>query len=423
MNILIDAYNISLEYGTGVATYGRGVCDVVSGLHHSANLLYGKNGVSRRNGLLAAATFLDARATPANGVSETIKGVLSGLFGSVGYGVDLSAIFLDGLGNKIPAKCKVLNCPNVYSRARTYFQTTGRFYEVELREKIDVAHWTFPLPIKIKGAKNIYTIHDLIPLRLPYFTLDSKNYFWSLVQGIVRRSDAIVTVSEASKNDIVDLFDVDPSFVTNTYQHVSLNAESVRGFGASELKSLFGLEKGRYLIFCGAIEPKKNLSRLLESYLTSDTDLPFVVVGPDGWMSDREPIIKKYLGSGGYTEGNKRILRLGYLPRGMMLSLIQSSRAMLFPSVYEGFGLPPLEAMSLGVPVVTSDFGALKEVVQDAALTVNPFDINSIRHGIEAIAADDGLFDSFSKLGLDRAGYFSFDRHREALRGVDEKLV
>src|SRR6218665_3461819 len=102
--------------------------------------------------------------------------------------------------------------------ARRHFRLYGSFMDAAYEKSAAIAHWTYPLPVRLKGAANIYTIHDLVPLRLPYTTLDNKREYYRTIREIVRKADHIVTVSEASKRDILDLFDVPEDRVTNTYQ-------------------------------------------------------------------------------------------------------------------------------------------------------------------------------------------------------------
>lgn len=425
MKILIDAYNIGLQKGTGVATYGRGLCEIVELLSGEVYLLYDKQGVSRKNPTLSAATFYESKLK--NKKKSMVLNALA-FSGSVcNRRVKLlnmnEVVVQAGASSLVPSNVGIYNKSDIFLFAKIYFQLTGKFLELKLEEKVDIAHWTFPLPIRISGAKNIYTVHDVIPLKIPYATLDDKKYYWSLMHEIVTTADKLITVSETSKNDIIEIFGVNEDFVVNTFQHVNIVRADVREFTDFELSELFGLKKREYFVFCGAIEPKKNLSRLLEAFLTINTNTKLVIIGPDGWETSYEPLVQQYLTKTKTFIGDERILRLGYVSRQMLLSLISSSKGFLFPSIYEGFGLPVLEAMSLGVPVLTSNNGALKEVVADAAITVDPFSVESIRDGIVKLDNDSVLAEVLRKSGYERSKVFSLNNHLTKLQSMYHSII
>src|SRR5262249_22294899 len=118
---------------------------------------------------------------------------------------------------RLPAHDRVYNSRDLFGLSRWHFRTYGRFLTTTYEDAADVAHWTYPLPVKLKNAANIYTIHDLVPLRLPYATLDNKREYFRIIKRICNAADHIVTVSEVSKRDIIELMGIDESRVTNTY--------------------------------------------------------------------------------------------------------------------------------------------------------------------------------------------------------------
>ena len=152
-------------------------------------------------------------------------------------------------------------------------------------------HCTYQLPLRAKGACNIYTIHDLVPLRLPFATLDNKRLSYRLLRKIAAEADHIVTVSENSKQDIVKMLGVPEERVTNTYEAVEFPRELTERSDdvvAEQLRGSFQLEFQNYLLFYGALEPKKNVARLLDAYMLSGADIPLVVTGAAGWGNDTE---------------------------------------------------------------------------------------------------------------------------------------
>jgi glycosyltransferase involved in cell wall biosynthesis len=225
---------------------------------------------------------------------------------------------------------------------------------VSLPEAPHIAHWTYPLPIRVPGAKNIYTLHDLVPLKLPYTTLDRTPAYRRLIRTIIDHADHIVTVSEQSKRDICELFDVPDEGVTNVSQAVHLPEDQIGkpiDLVQRELEGLFNLPYRGYFLFYGAVEPKKNVGRLIEAYLATNVDTPLLIVGSSAWKSEQELRLLTALDSGTLRG---RIRRLDYVPSNILITLIRGAKAVLFPSLYEGFGLPVLEAMTLGTPVLTS---------------------------------------------------------------------
>jgi glycosyltransferase involved in cell wall biosynthesis len=297
-------------------------------------------------------------------------------------------------------------------------------------------HWTFPLPIRAKGAKNIYTIHDLVPLRLPYTTLDVKRRIIATLRGIADRADHIVTVSEASKRDIVNLLGVPEDRVTNTYQAVELPERLVsmpEEMARAAVEGTFGLSWGNYWLFYGAIEPKKNVGRLIEAYLASGSPHPLVIVGKQAWKVRQELGLiyeddHRVMQEPEWTDGvqvfsrrmRDRVILLDYAPFRLLVSLIRGARSVLFPSLYEGFGLPVLEAMSLGAPVLTANVASLPEVVGDAAVLIDPYDVRAIAEAIQALDAHESLRAELSRRGPRRAATFSneaYDRRLAEMYG------
>jgi len=276
-------------------------------------------------------------------------------------------------------------------------------------------------------------LHDLVPLRLPYTTLDHKRYYFRLIRRLTKSADHIVTVSEASKKDIVNLFGISESRVSNTYQAVDIPARLRNkpiGDVKSDVEGTFGLQYKRYFLFFGAIEPKKNVGRMIESYLASGVEDPLVIVGKKAWKSDEElrlisdnDHVRYLLTNGNITERRFRVLQIDYAPFPLLVSLIRGAKAVLFPSLYEGFGLPALESMSLGTPVLTSNTASMPEVVGDAALQVDPYDTRALVEGIRALDSDADLRGRLAEAGPVRAEDFSPERYQARLTEVYSKFT
>jgi glycosyltransferase involved in cell wall biosynthesis len=163
------------------------------------------------------------------------------------------------------------------------------------------------------------------------------------------------------------------------------------------------------------LEPKKNVSRLIDAYFFSGVKLPLVLVTSGGWDNEAEVALIERWGEQerANPQIRHRIYRLDYVSQPMLVTIIRGACALIFPSLYEGFGLPVLEAMLLGTPVVTSCLGSLLEVAGDAALLVNPYEVSDIARGIGKIVEDADLRTELSTRGRTQAAVFSVERYRE----------
>jgi len=231
----------------------------------------------------------------------------------------------------------------------------------------------------------------------------------------------VCTVSEASRRDIMDLFGAPGDRVTNTYQSAVPAALPVDDAGLGEwLAGLFGLQRDGYFLFFGALEPKKNVGRLLEAYLASGIQTPLAVVGGRAWKSEGE--MRLVQGANGGKGGDAgfvssgRVRQFEYMPRPWLTGLVRGARAVVFPSLYEGFGLPVLEAMQLGTPVITSTESSLPEVAGDAALLVNPYDTGAIAGAMRALDSDPALRARLSVAGLEQSARFALPEYQSRLR-------
>jgi glycosyltransferase involved in cell wall biosynthesis len=238
------------------------------------------------------------------------------------------------------------------------------------------------------------------------------------LQKVATKADHIVTVSENSRNDIIKFLGVDEHRITNTYQSVEFPSECVEKATdviAEELQGSFGLEYGKYLLFYGALEPKKNVGRLIDAYFSSGVKLPLVLAASGGWGNEAEIALIERQREQERTDRRirRRIYRLDYVSLPMLVSIIRGACALIFPSLYEGFGLPVLEAMLLGTPVVTSSVSSLPEVAGDAALLVNPYEVSDIARAIGQIVEDADLRAELTARGRVQANVFSVERYRE----------
>ena len=424
--VLIDGYNLGMVRGTGIATYARNLCRDVAHIGHNVGVLYGKSIAEKDDPLLREIAFFDPKeAAPsklrkaAGAVSKAIRSpLIQRPLKLEQSGMIETASFAD----RLPRCSAMYNGEDLFNRANIGFALGRGFSRIEMPSPIDLAHWTYPIPAKVKGAKNIYTLHDLVPLKLPFTTLDNKRQYLKLVKQIARHADHIVTVSECSKNDIMELLGVGEDRITNTYQTAHIPPQAL-AYDETELARI--IEKGvgvpfrGYYLFWGSIEPKKNIHRLIEGYLASGVDAPLVIVGAQAWKSEEELRLASNLG----VAEQSKIIQLSYAPRDLLTHLIRGARAALFPSLYEGFGLPALEAMVLGTPVISSNTASLPEVIGDAGLCVNPYVSKEIADAIAQMDGDEAMRRELSGKGRLQAEQFSSARYQERLVQLYERLI
>ncbi len=278
---------------------------------------------------------------------------------------------------------------------------------------LDIFHSPhFVLPL-IFTPNSVVTVHDLIPLLFPG-NLRSKAaqmYYTTMIKLTTKKSDKIIAVSNCTKKDLIANLDISarkirviPEAADERYRKIKRTKEH------DIVLKKYGI-RGRYLLYVGNYKPHKNLIRLVEAFakvkqnLTEDYQLVFV--GPrDKKYPEVGRLVKK-------LELKKKVVLAGFIPEEELLVLYNTAAALVFPSLYEGFGLPPLEAMACGLPVVASNTSSLPEVVDNAALLVNPEHIEEIRQAISKILGDEGLRKELQKKGLVQAKKFSWEKTAE----------
>lgn len=260
------------------------------------------------------------------------------------------------------------------------------------------------------GGKVITAIHDMTWLRFPE-TMDRRNYR-RLQDGLVRsveRSDRILTLSRFSKREIVSLLGVPDEKISIVPCAPSLS-KAVGDFPLCAER--FHIRRP-YLLYVGTIEPRKNLVRLLKAYslLKKEQGIAhqLVLAGGRGWEAD------EIYRTAEHTDG---VILTGYLTTEEKNALYQNAAAFVFPSIYEGFGIPPLEAMAFGCPVVCSNAASLPEVVGEAARLVGPLDEMDIAQGIWDVLSDEAYADRLRAEGYRQAEKYSWDASAKKLAKI-----
>ena len=290
----------------------------------------------------------------------------------------------------------------------------------------DVVHAPdFVLP-PVARARTVVTIHDLSFLVMPEVT-DPGNarYLRSAVPRAARRADRVVAVSETTRADVIEHLRIPPERVVTVPNGVSHYYHSPTyeelALAGPPFRKRLGLP-ARYLLHVGTIEPRKNLVRLVGAYLGlvsrgRDAGHDLVLAGRRGWMYDYVFQVAEASGLG------ERIHFLDYVPEEDLPLLYSLATVFVYPSLYEGFGLPVLEAMACGTPVLTSRASALVELTGQAALQVDPYDEESIIVGLELLLESDEARRNLHLAGLRRAAQYPWTAAAHQMRGVYEQLA
>ena len=278
---------------------------------------------------------------------------------------------------------------------------------------VDLFHGTDHLLPRFRRIRSVFTLHDLIPLLFPEFHLPLNRWFLNLMfPKFLRHADAIVAVSECTKRDAIRIYGVPEEKITVIYNGVDArfrpvgDPESLR-----RARATYNLPEA-YILYVGTIEPRKNLVRLLEACHTlRQQGYPhrLVIVGAKGWLY--QPVFDKIAELGLESE----VIFPGFIADEDLPAVYAGASLFAFPSLYEGFGIPPLEAMACGVPTLVSDTSSLPEVVGDAALQVPPTDVATIKAGMERILTDPALARDLAAKGPERARLFTWEKAAEQL--------
>ena len=290
------------------------------------------------------------------------------------------------------------------------------------RERADVFHAPhYVLPPAVT-CRSVVTIHDCIHLMFPQYLPNKMAYAYAraAMWAAVKRSDRILTVSEASKRDILHFFNVPPEKIVVIYNaiddHFWLTPPEEE---VARVRERYQLDH-QFILYVGNIKPHKNLVRLIDAFgelrRSGFEELKLLIIGDE---ISKLPALRRAVHG---HKLHKHVRFLGYVSDDTLRVLYRLASLFVFPSLYEGFGLPPLEAMASGTPVVTSNQSSLPEVMGDAAVLVDPYDVGSIVDGMRRVLSDSGLAADLRRRGPERAREFSWARSVEQTRSVYEQV-
>jgi glycosyltransferase involved in cell wall biosynthesis len=271
----------------------------------------------------------------------------------------------------------------------------------------------------VASTKVVLTVHDLSFMRSPeWFRWERATYYRVAIRPSVRLADVVIADSQATADDLTRFLAVPAERIAVVLLGVD---DALRPADAAAIKRVrmkYGLPE-RFYLYLGTIEPRKNLPRVIEAFdaIAAKTDAGLVIAGREGWKAETT--------RRAYSEAAHRdhVTFPGFVAAEDMAALMSAAMAFVWPSLWEGFGLPPLEAMACGTPVVTSKTSSLPEVVGDAALLVNPESVDEIAEAMRRIGEDEALRTKLRAAGLARARELTWRRTAEQTAAVYRRVA
>jgi glycosyltransferase involved in cell wall biosynthesis len=370
----------------------------------------------RRDGAMKLILNVESIVPPVTGIGRYTSEILGGLLAR-GLGDDLHCFshfrWVDA--KSVINASSGLPAPN---RVRPFLRSLPYAYELRCiarnavfrrsaRSLVGAVYHEPNYILKPYDGPTVVTCHDLSHLHSPeHHPPERVRYLDRNLEKSLRKATRIITVSDFVRQEVLNTFAFDPAIVVTIPEGVD---DRFRPHGADETRDTmarYGLEHGRYILSVATIEPRKNLHGLIRAFMRLPVHLraayPLVLCGATGW---REGHLEQSLNALA-REGSIR--RLGYIPEADLPGLYAGAAAFAFPSFYEGFGLPPLEAMASGTPVLASATGSIQEVVGDAGLLIDPHDHEALAEGLERILTDQPLRDACISAGIKRARHFTW---------------
>jgi glycosyltransferase involved in cell wall biosynthesis len=271
---------------------------------------------------------------------------------------------------------------------------------------VDVVHGPNYVVPPARWAAQVVSVHDLTFLHYPQMSTVETLKYPALLRRAVERGAWVHVDTDAIGAEVVEVFAVPAERVVT----VPLAHSCIPEADPAQGRALAGCD--RYVLALGTVEPRKNLARLVAAWsrlADDDPDLGLVIAGTEGWGA---PELDGALTVARHAE---RIARLGWVDAHQRAALLRGAAVLAYPSVYEGFGIPPLEAMSVGTPVVGSTDGAVRETCGDAAELVDPLDVDALADALGRVTSDAALADDLRRRGRERVAAFSWDRTASGL--------
>jgi glycosyltransferase involved in cell wall biosynthesis len=285
---------------------------------------------------------------------------------------------------------------------------------------LDIFHSPdFVLP-SVRRAKTLVTVHDLSFIRYPQCAdANLRAYLNQVVPRSVQRADLVLADSQSTKDDLVELLGVEPDKIEIVYPGVEERFHPIEDQALlDEVRRRYTLPP-RFILGVGTLQPRKNFTRLIEAFADlrfAIRDLRLVIAGGKGWLYEEIFATVERLGL------EEKVVFPGFVADEHLPALYNLADLFVFPSLYEGFGLPPLEALACGTPVITSDASSLPEVVGQAGLMVEATDVEALAQAMKQVLEDDALQEEMIARGLEQARKFTWQKAASRLLNLYKKL-
>lgn len=288
--------------------------------------------------------------------------------------------------------------------------------------KMDLFHIPYCHQIPPISTKLVVTIHDLIPLRFPqHYSKKELSTYKKMLEMISKKASLIITDSDNSKNDILEMTDIKEESLKVIPIAAGEEFRPIRDRKRLlQVIAKYGIKK-EYILFVGGASANKNLSRLVEAFKIFKKNTPYkqqlILVGKRSWGYDKVIQHVKKLGL------EEEVIFTDYIPNEDLVHIYNGADLFIFPSLYEGFGLSPLEAMACGTPVVASNTSSIPEVVQDSGILIDPYNTGEMAQAMARVLDNASLHQELSKKGLEKAKLFSWERcAKETLKVYQEAV-
>jgi glycosyltransferase involved in cell wall biosynthesis len=281
-------------------------------------------------------------------------------------------------------------------------------------------HATEHLLPPLRGIPTVLTVHDLIFRHMPEHHKRLNRWYLNLTLPLYcRRATHVIAISQHTKRDLIEAYALDPRKISVIYEAADPQFVPQPPAVVEAARARYGLPR-RYLLFVGTIEPRKNLTRLLEAFESLHAEGlsdGLVIVGQRGWLYEH------FFARLERSPAREAVRLPGFVPDPDLVALYAGAQALAFPSLYEGFGLPVLEAMACGTPVVTANASSLPEIGGEAALYCDPTAVEDLTSTLRRLLGDAPLRERLRAQGLERAACFSWERTARATERVYKRLL
>jgi glycosyltransferase involved in cell wall biosynthesis len=289
--------------------------------------------------------------------------------------------------------------------------------------KVDLYHATdFVLPHTLSATRKVVTVHDMSFVRVPDAASPRlKVYLDVVMPRSVQKADHVIADSQATKDDLINLYSTSSDKITVLLSGINSRYKSINDVNClMTMRSKYNIPQTPYLFTVGTVQPRKNYSRVIRALKIlreRGYDLCFVIAGGKGWLEGEMYQTIRATGMADYVH------LIGFVDEEDLPALYSDAVCVVFPSLYEGFGFPVLEGMACGTPIVTSNVSSLPEVAGDAALLVDPLDVEAITHAIQRILDDSELRQTLIQRGFEQIKHFTWEKSAQNLVQIYKNVL